>query len=151
MPLIEAGFKNQDGTTDFTRLLNFGPTIQVIVGPHVVPADGGEPKTKMVHALVDTGAFACMIDSKLAEELGLIAVDKAPVSGVGGAKDHPVFMAGIVVPQLDINQFGRFLGADLKDGGQSHEVLIGRDFLANTIMIYDGIRGQVTLASAKKK
>lgn len=55
-------------------------------------------------------------------------------------------MARISVPILEIQQYGRFAGVDLNDGGQAHHVLIGRNFLSGVIMIYDGIRAQVTLA-----
>ncbi len=156
MPLIEASFVNgSDGTANGELLLNYGPTIEVIVGPfkqaEKSPQDKiDDSKIKQVYALVDTGASNCMIDSNLAVELGLIAVDKAMVSGVGGQREHLIYMAGIVIPQLEIDQFGPFLAADLKDGGQEHEVLLGRDFLKNTIMIYDGLRAQVTITSRKK-
>jgi|ERR1043166_3720140 predicted aspartyl protease len=150
MPLIDAGFIAEDGKIDNQRLLTYGPTVQVIIAPHKPPDNKENLKTKAVFALVDTGATYCMIDTRLAKELELNAVDKAFVAGVGGSKEHTFYLAGIVVPQLDIVQFGKFLAADLKDGGQEHEVLLGRDFLQHTIMIYDGLRAQVTLASVKK-
>jgi hypothetical protein len=152
MPLIEAGFKNQDGTSNIVKLLTYGPTITVVVG-HVPPQNienSTVQQIKSVSALIDTGASNCMIDTQLAKELNLIAVDKALVAGVNGSSEHLIYMAAILVPQLDIHQFGKFLAANLKDGGQDHEVLLGRDFLANTVMIYDGVRAQITIASAKK-
>lgn len=155
MPLIEAGFKNSDGTSDPFSLLIYGPTIPVVVTANTPLPDMNIPtsleqKIKNVNALIDTGASTCMIDTKLAAELDLIAIDKTSVAGVNGPADHLIYMAAILVPQLEIHQFGRFLGANLKDGGQEHEVLLGRDFLANTIMIYDGCRSQITIASPKK-
>jgi predicted aspartyl protease len=158
MPLIEAGFVDNNGRPLKDNLLRFGPTITVTVATPLMPGNienpgekKEEPKVKNVYALVDTGASSCMIDAQLATELGLIAIDKASVAGVSGQADHLIYMAAILIPQLDIHQFfGRFMAANLKSGGQEHEVLLGRDFLSNTVMIYDGIRAQVTLASAKK-
>lgn len=157
MPLIDAGFKNQDGSPDGVNLLRYGPTISVVVAQVLSNSNtetSGNQKMpegiKTVNALIDTGASSCMIDKNLAEELGLIAVDKAQVAGVNGSAEHLIYMAAILVPQLNIHQFGRFLAANLRSGGQEHEVLLGRDFLANTIMIYDGVRAQITVASAKK-
>ena len=153
MPLIEAGFKNQDGTSDAVGLLKYGPTIQVVVAA-MLPLQNAENSTanpgKVVPALIDTGASNCMIDAMLAKELNLIPVDKALVAGVNGSSEHLIYMAAISVPQLDIHKFGKFLAANLKDGGQEHEVLLGRDFLTDTVMIYDGVRAQITIASAKK-
>ncbi len=76
-------------------------------------------------------------------------MDIVTISGVAGAKEHPVYLAHILIPQLDIIQYGKFTGVDLKSGGQVHDVLLGRDFLRNVIMIYDGFRSQVTIASTK--
>ena len=39
-----------------------------------------------------------------------------------------------------------FETASMAGGGQIHRALIGRTFLNSFIMIYDGLRGQVTLA-----
>ena len=152
MPLIEAHFKNDDGSSNFELLGTFGPTTQVFVCPPVVEGQNpNEVKGKMVPALIDTGAQASMIDDDLAKELGLAAIDKATILGVGGAKDdHSVYMANIIATQLDSHGFGRFVGAKLKEGGQYHEVLLGRDFLSQVVMIYDGIRAQVTIASPKR-
>ena len=72
------------------------------------------------------------------------------VAGVGGPREHTMYLTRIVCLALETEQYGKFLAADLKDGDQAHEVLLGRDFLSNIIMIYDGIRAQVTLASPNK-
>ncbi len=83
-------------------------------------------------------------------ELGLKPVDEILIAGVGGAKPHVVYLAHILIPQLDIVQWGAFAGVDLKAGGQFHGVLLGRTFLEGCVMIYDGIRSQVTVAAPKR-
>ena len=148
MPILDAGFRQQDGQPDRQTLVAFGPTVVVNVG-HYAP-DTEQPRpNKAVYALVDTGAVESCIDTALAVELGLPVVDTARIAGAGGESVHDVFLAHIQIPHLEIVQFGRFTGVKLTEGQQAHSVLLGRTFLLNTIMIYDGLRAQVTIASAR--
>jgi len=149
MPLIDAGFIDKDGKADAPRLEIFGPTVEVTV-IHSFSEDTGDPKSKTVSALVDTGASETCIDEALANELGLPIVDVREIGSAHGSNTHNVYMAYVNIPQLDIIQYGKFTGVNLKDGGQQHECLLGRTFLRDTIMIYDGYRAQVTIASTKK-
>ena len=146
MPLIEAGFRTDDGRPDNSKLIVFGPTLLVTVRHLAVDGKPSEPN-EAVHALIDTGASESCIDVDLAKKLDLPVIDTQMISGVSGAVKHPVFLARIDIPQLSGYQYGRFAGAKLVDGGQQHSVLLGRTFLQRTIMIYDGMRAQVTLAS----
>lgn len=150
MPLADAGFSDQDsGRPDNGLLLAYGPTLSVTVSHFVQDADTGETPTRVVAALVDTGASESCIDNKLAEELGLPVIDEMNMSGVGGMQKHNVYLASVNIPGLEFGQYGRFAGVDLRDGGQPHQALLGRTFLQNVILIYDGLRAQVTLASQR--
>lgn len=148
MPILDAGFRRQDGHPDGQLLVAYGPTVTVTVG-HYAPEAGQPRPSKAVLALVDTGSHDSCIDAALAAELGLPVVDTSRIAGAGGESVHDVFLAHIQIPQLEIVQYGRFTGVNLKAGGQEHSVLLGRTFLVNTIMIYDGLRAQVTIASAR--
>ncbi len=150
MPLIDCGIYTQEGTPDIARLLGLEPSVQATVCGHEIPAAPDTSNTRTVPALIDTGAHQSCIDAHLAIDLGLKPIDKVIISGAGGAKEHNVYLAHVIIPQIDIVQYGRFAGVDLKAGGQVHEVLLGRTFLDGCIMIYDGIRAQVTLAAPKK-
>ncbi len=135
---------------DSHSLIQWGPTISVSVSEYVpkeILIQDKVARTKTVHALIDTGAIDSCIDKNLAEELGLPKVDEVSVAGANGATNQPIYMGIITSPDLDLLNFGRFIGVDLKDGGQQHDVLIGRTFLRHVIMIYDGIRSQVSIAS----
>ena len=147
MPLAEAGFLSEGGRPDPELLVAWGPTTPAVVAHF--PAGEDTPKqAETVSALIDTGAAESCIDVGLAERLGLPVVDKCMVSGVGGAARHPVYAAKIEIPNLSGQyQRGRFSGVRLADGGQRHLVLLGRTFLRNVIMVYDGIRGHATLAA----
>jgi len=150
MPLIDAGFSSKDGSADNVTLENVGPTIQVTI---TYAPDGKEipdNKIKVVDALVDTGATQTCIDNQLAIDLELPVVDVQQIGGAGGISEHNVYMAHVVIPNLDITQYGKFTGVNLSEGEQRHQCLLGRTFLRNTIMIYDGIRAQVSIASTKK-
>lgn len=149
MPLIEASFTTNDGNPDIAGLIYYGPTTNVVICGAEIPEDTKTLKTKTIPALIDTGASHSCIDIEVAIDLDLIQVDQILIAGASGAKEHPVYLAHIFIPQLDIIQYGKFTGVNLKSGGQSQEALLGRDFLRNVIMIYDGIRSQVTLASQK--
>ena len=146
MPLADAAFVDSDGRPDQTALLEFGPSLEVVVSPLVDPP---RPPTEghTTHALVDTGATQSCIDVQVAESLDLPVVDFVMIAGAAGASRHPLYAARIAIPALEIFEFGAFAGVDLGAGEQPHRVLLGRTFLQGTVMIYDGIRGQVTIAS----
>ncbi len=149
MPIIEAGVPNSDGKLDPNQLTLLGPSIRASIG-HFRGGDAANALPKedeFTVALVDTGATESCIDISLTQKLELPIVDKMTISGAGGAKSHDVYMAQINIPDLKFTQYGKFAGVDLEGGGQVHKALLGRTFLQNTIMIYDGIRGQVTLTT----
>ncbi len=126
-------------------LERLGPTIVAIVGK--VPAEGvpqpDVPSPVTTVALIDTGATLSCIDEKLAQQLSLPVIDRRDVGGVGGRKKHNVYLAHMIVPALGAESKGAFLGVDLS---AYQPVLLGRDFLAHTIFIYNGQNGRVTLA-----
>ena len=146
MPLADAAFVDSDGRPDQTALLEFGPSLEVVVSPLVDPP---RPPTEghTTHALVDTGATQSCIDVQVAESLDLPVVDFVMIAGAAGESRHPLYAARVAIPALEIFEFGAFAGVDLGAGEQPHRVLLGRTFLQGTVMIYDGIRGQVTIAS----
>lgn len=154
MPVIECGpgFYMGPSAAPADALIDFGPTLVVDVAfhPSAMSAskegDPALPQSGPVLALVDTGATESCIDSQLAEELGLPVVDDRKIAGVGGVHDVPVYLGQIVVPQLSFVQHGLFSGVDLGGKKGTHRVLIGRTLLKGLMMIYDGVRGQVTLA-----
>ena len=126
MPILEAGFINDDGKADPNQLILYGPTIQVSIGHF---RDAGEsssvPKEDVyAHALVDTGATESCIDISLAQELELPIVDIVTISGSDGAKIHDVYIAQIHIADFG-TQYGKFAGVDLDGGGQPHRALLG--------------------------
>lgn len=151
MPLLDATFRDQAGQADKTSLLQFGPSIQVIVGHFAQPGSiiVTPAVTETTLALVDTGACESCIDSTLAKKLGLPVIDTIQIAGSNGSHTHDVYLAHVNIWGLEFSQFGRFAGVHLAAGQQAHGVLLGRTFLSNVMLIYDGLRGQITLSSAR--
>jgi predicted aspartyl protease len=111
-------------------------------GP-TVPAPG----ISGVHALVDTGATESCIDSLLAAQIGLPPVNMRPIAGVSGVQTTTIYLAQVRIPSLGFTIYGEFAGVDLQAGGQLHVALIGRTFLQNFTMVYDGLTGDVHLTA----
>jgi hypothetical protein len=58
-----------------------------------------------------------------------------------------IHIAQIHIPSLKTTIYGEFAAVDLIAGGQPHHALIGRTFLRNFQMVYNGKTGQVTISS----
>lgn len=147
MPETNCGFDSvPGGATGAQLLISMGPTILVDIGFDKNPT-GFPPKPGIqgVRALVDTGATESCIDDLLATQLNLPAFDKRPVGGSGGQHMVNMYLAQIYIPSLNVSIIGAFAGLHLEAGGQIHRALIGRTFLQNLIMTYDGKSGKVVL------
>ena len=151
MPTTKCGFADQTGQSGRDALALYGPTLFVQIGfdPASRPSDGPNPNLPPDKhpALVDTGATESCIDSELALILNLPIVDRQKVAGVHGADTVNVHLAQIHVPSLDFTVYGRFAGVHLRAGGQPHFALIGRTFLRNFTMTYEGRTGNVILSN----
>ena len=133
-----------------------GPTLQVqvgldtaafVLGPSVQP---DLPELK-IPALVDTGASVCCIDSQLAKDLNLPFVGKKKMSGIKGPSMHSSYLGQIYIPALSFTLYGILISVDLVAGGQEHGVLLGRDFLGNFQMVYDGVNGVVSIGRVRDR
>ena len=152
MPILRINFEglhDEDGNIvggPEVALQAHGPTIPILIGtPFGQTASNGgaqTPSPRQVMALVDTGATQSCVDITFADQLGLPAVDVQPVNGVAGLANHTVYLGQLVVPELEISlPAGRLIGVGL----HTHQVIVGRDFLRQTIMIYDGSTGSLTI------
>jgi predicted aspartyl protease len=144
MKTAECGFA---GPFAANKLTGDGPSILVDIGfdPTWRAGKIPVPKDRDLVALVDTGAQECFIDCDLANHLQLPLVDRREVAGTLGKHEVDVYLAQIHIPSLDFTQYGKFAGAYLNRGGLQYEVLMGRTFLENFTLMYDGRSGRVTL------
>jgi predicted aspartyl protease len=145
MSTVNCGFPDRPDL-----LASRGPTLSVQIGfdPQYRPGSPNPPDLppQLLDALVDTGAIESCIDSAIADELGLPIFDQRNVSGALGPGLVNMHLAQIYIPDLNITVSGRFAGVHLSAGGQRHGALIGRSFLRQFQMMYDGPTGNVTLA-----
>ena len=149
MSRADCGFKDYQGNSAQSFLVQFGPTLGVQIGfdRDYFPSDPLRPDLPedLWPALVDTGAAESCIDSALADILNLPVVDRRIVSGVHGSAEVNIHLAQIYVPSLQFTTYGRFAGVHLTSGGQMHRALIGRSFLRSFTMTYNGVAGSVEL------
>ena len=149
MPTINIGIPDSPGLSARDAMVRYGPTLYVEIGfdPSFRPDGVSRPNLSndQFPVLVDTGASESCIDSTLAEELGLPIVGRESIAGAHGAAVVNFHLAQIVVPAFQHIVYGRFAGVHLVEGGQRHQALLGRTFLMNFGMMYDGRTGMVTL------
>ena len=65
------------------------------------------------------------------------------------SREHDVYGATLFVPRLTLGIQGLFVEVDFLPGDIPQEVILRRTFLEGTIMFYDGLTGQVTIASQR--
>ncbi len=151
MPTANAGFEDSLNLSSRRALTHFGPTLQVQVGFDWVyePDHSFSPQLPedLLPALVDTGATESCIDSVLAKRLQLPVVDHDTVSGVSGEFETDVYLAQIYVPALNMTLYGGFAAVHLNSGGQPYSALLGRTFLQNVTMSYEGRTGIVLISN----
>lgn len=150
MPSLQAGFKvGKNGLSTTDLLVDLGPTVLVDIGLKSRSASGQRPDLaeKGIKALIDTGAGADCIDDDLAVRLGLPITDEGEISGVGGRHRAFIYTARVYVPGLNRLLFQRFTGVRLEGGGQWHRVILGRTFLRQYRLTYDGPSGGVGLTA----
>jgi hypothetical protein len=144
---IECGSQDPNQKISPSKILRLrGPIIPLRVGPPLNPNAPAPPagQVKNVNALIDTGASDSCIDNALAKSLSLKVIDCRPFGGVAGKADHDIYLGQIIVDNLRMQKNGRLVGVEM--GGTHTQMIVGRDFLDNLIMIYDGASGTVTLA-----
>lgn len=146
----ECGFNDvAGGASGADLLVSRGPTLLVNIGfdPSFSAITGVKPQPGLqgVEALVDTGASTSCIDNLLGSQLNLPIIDRIQISGAGGHHMANMYLAQIYIPSLSSTIIGSFAGVDLLAGGQRHSALIGRSFLRNCRMEYDGTTGSVKL------
>lgn len=151
MPSVQAGIKSgKNGRTPADLLVEIGPTLRVDVGLKSRSQAGDRPDLagKNIKALIDTGAGGDCIDESLAVALGLPVTDEGEISGVGGRHHAFIYTARVYVPTLDRLLFQPFTGVKLQAGAQLHQLILGRTFLRQYRLIYDGASASVELQTA---
>ena len=112
------------------------------VGP---PRSEASYETEIVSkGLIDTGASDVCIDYRLAERLGLKVIDQTMVGVVGYTTPAKIYLGRLVIPQLGFDRKMRLYA--LKVRHATHEILLGRSFLQNYVVTFDGPAGMYTFS-----
>ena len=99
-------------------------------------------------ALIDTGATATCVDVELANRLNLPVIgESGALAGALGAGQSLEYRAIIQIPELNAVFTGPVIGVHLSAGRQTYDAIIGRDFLRQLRLVYDGPDGSATISS----
>ena len=129
-------------------LTRYGANVEFSVSPLI--DDETLPIEEVTHALIDTGAEESCIDERFARKLRMPVVDTIAIFWAGESREHRVYAGNVHVNELNLSVQGRFVGIDFRPGDIPQQVILGRTVLEGTIMIYDGIKGEVTLVCKRR-
>ncbi len=151
MSTADCSFPDVPEDSRSALLAEVGPTIPVQVGYDPGFDEFAEPKPvlppDLYPALVDTGASGNSVDIQLAVQLRLPVYEYGvAISGSVGEHATDIYLAQIYIPELNRVIDGQFTGVNLAAGGQIHRAIIGRSFLRDFVLHYDGRTGEVTLS-----
>ena len=143
MPTIRFAFRNEPGLSSSDALVLNGPVLQVQIGfdPSFRRGQSGHPALppEAIPAIVDTGATDNYIDTMLAGEIGLpILEDRQSITGAVGSDEVNTHDAQIYIPRLEYTIVGSFAGVHLTGTDLPYRAIIGRSFLRDFTMLYEG-------------
>jgi hypothetical protein len=132
------------------KLLEYhGPNLEVSIGldPTWTRTQARAPKPDRgnILALVDTGAQETCIDGTLADEIGLPVINRRKVGGVGSL-EVDVYHAQIHIPILRYTIHGGFAGIPGLQQRIRVSAVLGRSFLRDCLLTYDGKTGHALIA-----
>lgn len=111
-----------------------------VTGPDVellLHGDHPDSKPELLNGIIDTGASIICIDNRIAKKLGLIASNRKPVQMADGrVVTSAIYAARMTIPVLEFDGIVQICGVEMEY--PSSRVLIGRSFLKDYIVNYDG-------------
>lgn len=135
-------------------LIAEGPLVQVTIvqtqaAVDALKAAGQEPENAAGKMMIDTGAQITAVENDLLEAIGLAPIRLIPVMGVSQrSEDCPVYRAGIVIGfgdgstnAVELMFESDIVGVRAAPISKGYIGLLGRDFLSNFELHYDGIAG----------
>jgi len=157
MPLFEIQYPGQadkQAGLPTSILQRIGPLLNVTVG--VTPEHEqklrslGIPVPEPVPgvALIDTGASITVIDESIAQQLKLRPTAIARLNHPGGVTNRPCYPVQMLFPAtaLPPREFATAVSAKVKTPKYPHIVLLGRDFLRQIRLVYNGPKGRIEMA-----
>jgi hypothetical protein len=154
MPTFDFYYWNKDfGNT----LLSVGPIIPVEVSmpsalqEFLTKENVSIPAPQVGYALIDTGASITAIDETVLKQLSILPIDSIPSQTPHGAGRSFVYPTKVSLPSINVKDFSiaRVIGCNLKwKTADEKEIimLLGRDMLGGSVLIYNGKSASITLA-----
>ncbi len=151
MTTTDCGFSDGPFHSGVDLLILRGPTLLVNIGldPEYNYAETGvalNSDATQVKALVDTGATFSCIDEDLAQSLDLPLVDRQTMISLSGQCEVNLYLAHVTIPAMSFFQRGIFYGCSVNEAAWHHRAVLGRTFLRDMVLIYDGPTGSVRIA-----
>ncbi len=150
MPIVDCGFRDGPLGSGAEILVQRGPILQVNIGldPEYKYESGSALNSDImqVPAMVDTGAVFSCIDDDLSRSLDLPLVDRRVFCMLNGKRECNAYLAHMVVPALSLFQHGIFYGLCFAEIDQPYQAVLGRTFLRDMMLVYDGRTGCVRIA-----
>lgn len=107
--------------------------------PLVLYSDDLESEQASLVGIIDTGASCICVDSRVPKRLGLVSSDRKLVQMADGRfQTSTVYTARMSVPALGFDDYVQVNAVDMEY--PSDRVLLGRSFLKDYIVNYDGPR-----------
>jgi predicted aspartyl protease len=93
----------------------------------------------MLDGVIDTGASVICVDSRVVRRLGLVASNRKPVQMADGrTATSSIYAVRMIIPALGFDDLVQVYAIEMDVPSQ--RVLLGRSFLRNYIVNYDGPR-----------
>jgi predicted aspartyl protease len=111
-----------------------------VTGPDVaLTLYSDDPNSERVPltGIIDTGASCICVDSRVPRRLGLVSSDRKPVQMADGRlQTSTIYTARMAIPELGFDGYVQVNAVDMEY--PSDRVLLGRSFLKDYIVNYDG-------------
>jgi hypothetical protein len=158
MPIHNRAFQTAECEAAPEQLAVRGALLRVQVGLHEalkkhLHAEGYDvPEPIEGWALIDTGARSTCVDIDAVRALGIAPVGVVSTTTPGGESKMPLFPTCFRFPGLHMEiSFHLAVGAGIrgvlvKSSSDHVLMLVGRDILAHSVLVYNGLSSSYTLA-----
>ena len=114
-----------------------------VTGPNVELTLFGEDgaASETLDGIIDTGASVICVDARVVKRLGLVATNRRPVQMADGRiETSTIYAARMAIPALGFDDLVQVFAIAMQTERPISRVLIGRSFLKDYIVNYDGPR-----------
>jgi hypothetical protein len=146
MPVFCKSFGDSLSLRGTGPVLSLQISVPDVRAAQLIEARKDIPPPVLGDVLLDTGASVTAVQERILTGLGLHPIREVDITTPAGDVKMRVYPAKLSFPGTGLppRNFIEVVGVDL--GMERCVGLLGRDVLDQMVVIYDGIRGQITLA-----